>query len=60
LNEGVAFFSKDRSIILNNDHFIQLMNMISGDLKIFTSNFFEIPEFSEIIEFIDKNYWFIE
>jgi two-component system OmpR family sensor kinase/two-component system phosphate regulon sensor histidine kinase PhoR len=54
LNEGVAFFSKDRSIILNNDHFIQLMNMISGDLKIFTSNFFEIPEFSEIIEFIDR------
>ncbi|HAM09573.1 MAG: hypothetical protein A2X05_13370 [Bacteroidetes bacterium GWE2_41_25] len=54
LNEGVAFFSKDRSIILNNDHFIQLMNMISGDLKIFTYNFSEIPEFSEIIEFIDK------
>ncbi len=54
LNEGVAFFSKDRSIILNNDHFIQLMNMISGDLKIFTSNFFDIPEFSEIIDFIDK------
>ncbi|MBK9391054.1 MAG: two-component sensor histidine kinase [Bacteroidetes bacterium] len=54
LNEGVAFFSKDRSIILNNDHFIQLMNMISGDLKIFTSNFFEIPEFNEIIDFIDK------
>jgi two-component system OmpR family sensor kinase/two-component system phosphate regulon sensor histidine kinase PhoR len=54
LNEGVAFFSKDRSIILNNDHFIQLMNMISGDLKIFTSNFFEIPEFSEIIEFTDR------
>jgi len=29
--------------------------MISGDLKIFSSNFFEIPEFSEIIEFVDKN-----
>lgn len=55
LNEGVAFFSKDRSIILNNDHFIQLMNMISGDLKIFTSNFFEIPEFSDVIDFIEKN-----
>ncbi len=55
LNEGVAFFSKDNSILLNNDHFIQLMNMISGDLKIFTSNFFEIPEFNEIVDFVQKN-----
>ena len=54
LNEGVAFFSKDKTIILNNDHFIQFMNMISGDLKIFSSNFFEIPEFSEITDFVEK------
>ena len=46
LNEGVAFFSPDKEIIFSNDHFIQQMNMISGDLKIFSSNFFEIPEFS--------------
>jgi len=55
LNEGVAFFSPDKKISFNNDHFIQLMNMISGDLKIFSSNFFDIPEFSEIIDFVDKN-----
>jgi len=54
LNEGVAFFSKDKTIILNNDHFIQFMNMISGDLKIFSSNFFEIPEFSDVIDFVEK------
>ncbi len=54
LNEGVAFFSNDRTKILNNEHFIQLMNMISGDLKIFTTNFFEIPEFNEVIEFINQ------
>jgi two-component system OmpR family sensor kinase/two-component system phosphate regulon sensor histidine kinase PhoR len=55
LNEGVAFFSRDKSIILNNDHFIQLMNMISGDLKIFSSNFFEIPEFNEVTDFTEKH-----
>ncbi len=55
LNEGVAFFSPDKKISFNNDHFLQLMNMISGDLKIFSSNFFEIPEFSEIIDFVDRN-----
>ncbi len=55
LNEGVAFFSPDKKINFNNDHFIQLMNMISGDLKIFSSSFFEIPEFSEITDFIERN-----
>jgi two-component system, OmpR family, phosphate regulon sensor histidine kinase PhoR len=54
LNEGVAFFSPEKSKILSNDHFVQMMNMISGDLKIFSSNFFEIPEFSEITDFVEK------
>lgn len=57
LNEGVAFLSSDKKINFSNDHFIQLMNMISGDLKIFSSNFFEIPEFSEITDFIERNTW---
>lgn len=55
LNEGVAFFSPDKKISFNNDHFIQLMNMISGDLKISSSNLFEIPELTEIVDFIDKD-----
>jgi len=55
LNEGVAFFSHDKKINFNNDHFIQLMNMISGDLKIFSSNFFDIPEFSDVNDFVDRN-----
>jgi len=54
LNEGVAFFSNEKEIIFSNDHFIRHMNMISGDLKIFSSNFFEIPEFSEISDFTNK------
>ncbi len=55
LNEGVAFFSPDKNMILNNDHFSQLMNMISGDMKPFPSDFIEIPEFAGVNAFIEKN-----
>ncbi|MDY0097575.1 MAG: ATP-binding protein [Bacteroidales bacterium] len=54
LNEGIAFFSNDKDILFSNDHFIQLKNLISGDLKIFSSNFFEIPEFAAANDFINS------
>jgi two-component system, OmpR family, phosphate regulon sensor histidine kinase PhoR len=54
LNEGVAFFSKERKIVLHNDHFIQYLNIISGDLTIFSTEFVRIAEFNEIFDFIDK------
>lgn len=54
LNEGVAFFSPQKTIIFNNNPFVQLMNMISGDLRSIPSNFFEIAEFKEIAEFVDN------
>ncbi len=54
LNEGIALFSAGKEIIFRNDHFIQMMNLISGDLKIFSSNFFEIPEFTTVHDFIEK------
>ncbi|MBG0859372.1 MAG: two-component sensor histidine kinase [Bacteroidales bacterium] len=55
LDEGIAFFSSEKIKIFNNDHFVKLMNMISGDLQIFSSGFFDIPEFLPVKEFLGKH-----
>lgn len=54
LTEGVAIFSYEKKMIFCNDHFVQIKNLISGDLKIFSTNIFEINEFSVVNEFVDK------
>jgi two-component system, OmpR family, phosphate regulon sensor histidine kinase PhoR len=54
LNEGVGFFSRDNDKILTNNHFIQYMNIISGELTISSANFFKIADFKPILEFIEN------
>lgn len=54
LNEGIAFFSKGREIVFTNSNFPEYVNMISGELSIFSVNFFQIREFMPVFEFIEQ------
>jgi two-component system OmpR family sensor kinase/two-component system phosphate regulon sensor histidine kinase PhoR len=53
LNEGIAFFSKDKKTILNNSHFIFYINIIAEETTTSVENIFLSEEFSEINKFID-------
>lgn len=55
LKEGVAFFSSDKKIILNNSHFIFYLNIISGETAITADRIFQTGELENLNDFIDKN-----
>lgn len=54
LEEGIAIFSKEKQVIINNGHFIQYLNQISDQLIYSAENFFGIKEFEPLHGFINK------
>ncbi|WP_297088926.1 HAMP domain-containing sensor histidine kinase [uncultured Draconibacterium sp.] len=54
LNEGIGFFTPQKEKMLVNSHFIQYVSIISDTMTISAENFFNIPEFQKINEFLDK------
>jgi two-component system OmpR family sensor kinase/two-component system phosphate regulon sensor histidine kinase PhoR len=55
LNEGIAFYTPDKKKILRNNHFIQYLNIISGDKDISEEEIFKVPEFKTLHRFLEKH-----
>ncbi len=53
-NRGRAVFSPQRKEISSNELFIQLLNMISDNKVKYSVAIFDLPEISDIIEFLDN------
>jgi len=54
LNEGVAFFSRDMSLILANQHFSQFLNLIADDTGLTAGDLFSINQFEPVKSFVLK------
>lgn len=55
IDEGIAIFSKERKVIINNTHFVRFVNYIS-DIRVYDAGyFFHIKEFRSIGDFIDRS-----
>lgn len=50
---GLAIFSPQRKEILSNELFMQYINLISDKQRRYSETAFDIPELSEIVEFLD-------
>ncbi|MCA0932557.1 hypothetical protein LCM02_08840 [Lutimonas saemankumensis] len=55
LNEGIAFFTPQKKRILRNNHFIQYLNIISGDKNITEEELFKVSEFKGVNKFLEKH-----
>lgn len=54
LNEGIAFFTRDKKKILRNNHFIQYLNIISDETNISEERIFDVKEFRKLNEFLNQ------
>jgi signal transduction histidine kinase len=56
--EGLGIFSADKKEILVNTHFVQYTNMLADKQSESSDDIFQLPELSEINQFIDQNLLF--
>jgi two-component system, OmpR family, phosphate regulon sensor histidine kinase PhoR len=54
LKEGIAFFSPQKKVILNNSHFIFYINIIAEETTVSVDKIFHVEEFRELNDFIDR------
>jgi two-component system phosphate regulon sensor histidine kinase PhoR len=54
LDEGIAIFSRDKSVISSNAHFISFLNQISDKRVISGDDFFRIDDFNTLLNFVEK------
>lgn len=55
LNEGIAFYTPEKELILSNSHFIQYINIISEKSVVSMPDIFKIEEFKPLLEFLEIN-----
>ncbi len=55
LNEGVGFFSADKSVILTNTCFVQYLNLLAEKSSINPEHVFDVKELKELQKFLKKH-----
>lgn len=53
--EGLAVFSQEKKVIVANNLFVQYANLISDEPFSSINDIFEVQEFKQIFDFVDKN-----